>query len=206
MDTTRRIEQMPLAEIAPAARNPKEHDDAGIRRSIERFGVAELVLLDERTGRLVAGHGRIKALADMEHDPRVATPPDGVVVAEDGSWTVPVVRGWASRSDAEAEAYLVASNRLTENGGWDNRGLGELLEELAEQQLLEVTGFSEEDLEKLLADATGDPLAEEGDAEEDDLPQSWGVIVQCRNEAEQAEMLMRFSEEGLNVRALVVGT
>ena len=157
----RRIEYMPLADVVPAARNPKEHDGAGIRRSIDRFGVAEVVLLDERTGRLVAGHGRIEALAEMERDETIDTPPDGVVLGEDGAWTVPVVRGWSSRSDAEAEAYLVASNRLAERGGADERALAELLEELADQQLLDVTGYEQADLDALL-DSVGGQL--------DDLP------------------------------------
>jgi hypothetical protein len=37
-------------EITGAARNPKKTDDAGIRRSIERFGFATPALRDEHTG------------------------------------------------------------------------------------------------------------------------------------------------------------
>ncbi|MEU8356488.1 hypothetical protein AB0C27_10810 [Nonomuraea sp. NPDC048882] len=42
------------------------------------------------------------------------SPPEGVKIGDDGVWLVPILRGWTSRSDAEAEAYLVAANRLTE--------------------------------------------------------------------------------------------
>ncbi len=42
-----------------AARNPKWNAEEEIRWSIGRFGLAELPLLDERTGLLVAGHGRV---------------------------------------------------------------------------------------------------------------------------------------------------
>lgn len=144
----RRIEYMPLTQIQPATRNPKRHDTAGIRRSIGKFGLAEAPLLDERTGRLVAGHGRINDLAERRS--LGADPPDGVQAGEDGEWLVPVVRGWASRSDGEAEAYLAASNQLSVTGGWADDELATMLAALAEADLLDVTGFTDDDLADLL--------------------------------------------------------
>jgi DNA modification methylase len=149
--TDRRVEYVPLSDVRPAPRNPKAHLGDAIRGSISRFGLGELPLIDERTGRLVAGHGRIDQLTAMRADGQDA--PEGVRVASDGGWLVPVVRGWSSRSDTDAEAYLVASNSLTALGGWDDGGLAELLGELAEfdPALLEVTGYSQGDLEDMLA-------------------------------------------------------
>jgi hypothetical protein len=143
----RRVEYVPLSGIQPAPRNPKAHHAEGIRTSIGRFGIGELPLIDERTGRLVAGHGRVDQLTAMRADGQ--DPPEGVSVAPDtGEWLVPVVRGWRSRSDMDAEAYLVASNNLTTVGGWDDAGLAALLGDLAafDPALLEVTGFSQGDL------------------------------------------------------------
>lgn len=156
MTNPRRVEYMPLATIAKAPRNPKQHDEAGIRRSVDRFGVAELPLLDERTGRLVAGHERLDDLTARHTAGE--DPPDGVVVAADGTWTVPVVRGWSSRSDVEAEAYLLASNRLTINGGWDDDGVNEILADLArvDPDLALATGWGEDELEALLAGSDAD--------------------------------------------------
>jgi hypothetical protein len=59
---TRRLEYVPLDDLQPAARNPKRHDLPAIGRSIDTFGYVEPVVLDERTGRLVAGHGRVEQL------------------------------------------------------------------------------------------------------------------------------------------------
>lgn len=164
----RRVEYVPLDDIVRAARNPKRHDGAGIRTSISRFGVGELPLLDERTGRLVAGHGRVDQLQAMRSAGE--TPPDGVRVA-DGRWLVPVTRGWASRSDVEAEAYLLASNKLTFNGGWDDDELADVLRGLADVDpgLLAVTGFDDVELDELLA-ASGDPGPAVGLADPDDVP------------------------------------
>src|SRR5205809_5221565 len=85
------FDYVPLSEVRPAPRNPKAHLGDAIRTSIGRFGVAELPLIDERTGRLVAGHGRIDQLTAMRADGQ--DPPEGVRVAPDGGWLVPVVRG-----------------------------------------------------------------------------------------------------------------
>lgn len=164
----RRTEYMPLDTIRAAVRNPKNHDTAGIAASVDRFGLAETPLIDERTGRLVAGHGRINDLTARQTEGQ--DPPDGVRIDDDGRWLIPVQCGWASRSDAEAEAYLVASNRLGEKGGWDTPGLHELLRNLADADadLLAVTGYDMQDLDDYakvtqppslddLADTLGDP-------------------------------------------------
>ncbi|GAA1281326.1 DNA modification methylase [Saccharothrix xinjiangensis] len=151
MTTTegRFVGYVPLPDVQLAPRNPKAHDATAIARSIGHFGFAELPLVDERTGRLVAGHGRYDQLVALKAGG--ATPPDGVRVGDDGEWEMPVVRGWASRSDEDAEAYLIASNNITTIGGWDERLLAELLGDLADSQLLELTGFDADGLEDLLA-------------------------------------------------------
>lgn len=175
------VEYMRLDEINTAERNPKLHDHQGIRRSIEHHGVGELPLLDERTDRLVAGHGRIAQLAEMHTDGQ--SPPDGVKVADDGMYLVPVTRGWSSRSDADAEAYLIGSNRLSENGGVDEHLMTEMLGDLAGDNLLDLTGYDEGDLAALEAlygapepvAVLGIGMAEDLDDELDELDAGLGA-------------------------------
>ena len=64
---------------------------------------------------------------------------------EDGSWLVPVIRGVSFKSEEEAQAYLLADNRLVELGGWNTSALIEELEKLAEESTLEGTGFDDSD-------------------------------------------------------------
>lgn len=156
MADTRRIEYVPLDELQPAPRNPKQHDLPLIRRSIERFGFAAPGLRDERTGRTVAGHGRAEALRAMRAEGHTA--PAGILVTGDGIWMVPVIAGWSSRSDAEAEAYLVLDNTHSAKAGWDNTGLVEVLGDLHadDRDLFDLTGYSDADLEDLL-DGLDDP-------------------------------------------------
>lgn len=156
----RRLEYLPLDDVKPAKQNPKQHDEATLDASFERWGFTEPVLLDERTGRLVAGHGRIERLRQARD--RGDTAPEGIQVLRDGTWKLPVIRGWSSRNDAEAEAYLVASNRLVESGGWDQQGLVEMLDDLRSRDGgLVGTGYSEADFEtinRLLDAFSGEPL------------------------------------------------
>ncbi|HLS33588.1 MAG TPA: hypothetical protein VK039_08360 [Brevibacterium sp.] len=146
----RRVEYLPVAELSANPRNPKAHSGEVIDDSIGRFGMLDPIVRDERTGYIISGHGRRQALADREA--RGETPPEGVKVADDGSWLVPVVVGWASRSDTEASAALIALNRTTELGGWVDEELLGLLNDLSEaggDEAFVGVGFTDADREAL---------------------------------------------------------
>ncbi|GGO63150.1 hypothetical protein GCM10012289_09410 [Nonomuraea cavernae] len=145
----RYIEYMRLPDIPSAIRNAKDHDLVGIRASIETFGCVVAGEIDERTGRLVVGHGRKEVLAMMAAEG--ASPPEGVQLDDDGTWLAPIVRGWSSRSDTDAEAYLIAHNRTGEKGGWYEDVLAQSLLDIqqADTALLAATGYSSDELANL---------------------------------------------------------
>lgn len=147
--TDRRLELVALDDLEGALRNPKRHATKALRGSIDRFGYVEPVVVDERTGRLVAGHGR---LDDLRARKAAGEAPPAGVDSEGDAWLVPVLRGWSSRSDAEAEAYLVASNRIGEMGGWDPTMLSELLGDLDRSGEMGATGYDADDLRRLEAE------------------------------------------------------
>lgn len=172
-----RIEYVALADLKRHPRNPKDHDIGAISRSVNRFGFTAPVIIDERTGYLAAGHGRIDTLAQLKAQGKE---PPANVQADGDEWLVPVVRGVAFNSDAEIEAYLVADNRLTILGGWNEPELAGLLQDLAAQDtaLLEATGYDGDDLQALLDELTppepaADPGAQIDRAEE--LQAEWQV-------------------------------
>ena len=147
MGMKRRLDYQDLDTIESAPNNPKEHQIDNVRASIDRFGYVAPMIIDDRTGRLVVGHGRLeslKARRDAEE-----TPPDGIQVDDTGRWLAPVIRGWSSRSDVDAAAYVVADNHLTELGGWDYESLNDLLSDLPED-LREIVGFDQEEIDSIL--------------------------------------------------------
>ncbi|HEY6793395.1 MAG TPA: site-specific DNA-methyltransferase [Kineosporiaceae bacterium] len=78
-----------------------------------------------------------------------ATAPDGILVDTDGMWRMPVITGWSSRSDLDAEAYLIGSNQITTAGGWDD-DLADVLRDLQASGLADLTGFTDDALTELL--------------------------------------------------------
>ena len=143
------IEYVSLAELQRWPRNPKGHDLGTLHESYDRFGYVMPMLLDERTGRLAVGHGRLDALQQRKAAGREAP---GGIRADDGAWSVPVVRGVSFEDDAEMDAYIIADNRNTELGGWDEAALAAVLADLAvEEDGLKGVGFDRDDLDALLA-------------------------------------------------------
>ncbi|MFH2053561.1 MAG: DNA methyltransferase [bacterium] len=62
------IQMMALSDLEPAEYNPRTISPAalaGLRGSVERFGLVEPVVWNRRTGRVVGGHQRLKVLQAM---------------------------------------------------------------------------------------------------------------------------------------------
>jgi hypothetical protein len=143
-----RVEYLDFEEVESWPRNPKDHDLHEIRKSFYRFGFIKPVLVDEGTGKLVAGHGRLDTLR-LLRDNKVQ-PPRGVQEVE-GRWLIPVLKGVEFRDPAEAEAFLLADNRIPELGGWKQDILDSMIEEMSDvDDLLEGTGFEEAGIDKIL--------------------------------------------------------
>lgn len=166
----RRLEYVPLDDLVPALRNAKGHDADAIGGPIGQFGFMDMPIIDERTGRLVGGHGRREDLLHRRSAGEGA--PEGIVVDGDGRWLVPVVRGWASRSDTDADAAALALNRAGERGGWDQPMLDEILGDLARHDfdLALVAGWDSTALEAILAQ--DDPVKELDDVPSTDAAYS----------------------------------
>lgn len=172
----RRIEHMALRDLVPHPGNPKDHDLDVINASVARFGYIEPVVLDERTRRLISGHGRTETLLAMEQAGQ--QPPDGITIDPDsGAWLAPVVVGWSSRSDAEANAAVIALNRATELGGWVDESLLTMLDQLAEiDDGLDGVGFDTADIDEL-RDRLAQLDADSGDDDADRYGDGRGELL-----------------------------
>lgn len=145
----RQIEIRSIDDITPYARNSRTHSDeqvAQIAASIREFGWTTPILIDEE-GSVICGHGRLLAARKL-----------GQAEVE-----VIVARGW---SDAKKRAYVIADNKLALNAGWDMELLALELADLKEFDFdLGLTGFSDEELSKLLPDKT------DGNTDQDEVPE-----------------------------------
>src|SRR5579872_6814022 len=123
-----KIERVPISALKLDPRNPRQHSDRQIRqiaRSIESFGFNVPALID-RTNLVLAGNGRVAACQKL------------------GWHEVPVIR-LEGLTEAQARAFSIADNQLTDQSDWNDQLLGEIFMELAAQDLdfsLEATGFS----------------------------------------------------------------
>jgi len=150
-----------LDDIIQADTNPKDHDLGVLYQSMKRFGFTNPIIINESTGKLLAGHGRLQTLKMMRDNGEKA--PDRIQVELDTGdetieyWHVPVLYGVSIENLAEAQAYLIADNRLTELGGWKPMDLMENLSEILEETgNLDGTGYDLDDVETILSDIERD--------------------------------------------------
>ncbi len=146
-----KIEYMTLEELEGWPRNPKRHDIKTISGSMQEFGYVDPIIIDEKTKKIVAGHGRLDSLKVLRGQGK--EPPERIK-AKDGQWSVPVLRGISFKSEKDAERFLIADNRSAELGGWDSQLLAEVLSDYVEEDeaLLNSMGFEAKDYDKLIAE------------------------------------------------------
>lgn len=141
------IVSLPIREIKPWPKNPRNgHAVDEIARSIEEFGYAAPILVQKKTNRIVAGHGRLEALKKL------------------GATTVPVVV--LDLDDDKADLYTIADNKLTEKAEWDFGAMADLLTEFDSKGLdTTLTGFSDEELKSVAEWPSEDAIGESADVE-----------------------------------------
>lgn len=103
-----------LSDLKEAEYNPREIDKRaleGLKYSLEEFGDISGIVYNKRTGRLVSGHQRVKALRQRYGDVNVI---NGVIITSAGDFPVRVV-DW--EEDKEKAANL-AANTETIQGRW----------------------------------------------------------------------------------------
>lgn len=141
------IEYMSLEILKKWPRNPKEHDLGEIHQSFKRFGYVNPIIIDERSGQMVVGHGRVDTLIQKKS---LGEPPPKRIKKKGKDWLVPVIRGVRFDDKTEAEAYGIADNRISEIGGWNEGQLQDVLVDLADDQKLDGIGFDGDDLDRLI--------------------------------------------------------
>tara|TARA_Y100000996_G_scaffold220188_1_gene173210 strand:- start:386 stop:1048 length:663 start_codon:yes stop_codon:yes gene_type:complete len=145
------LKKIRLSDIQTADKNPKDHDVGAIYQSMKRFGFVAFPLINSTTDKLLAGHGRLKTLHMIKSEGEFV--PANIDVDEDGEWLVPCLYSATIEDEAEAQAYLLADNRLVEIGGYNNIDLLDSLQEvIRETGSLDGTGWDLDSIEDIIAD------------------------------------------------------
>ena len=184
------VEYLPLAELTLDPLNARLHKPAQINqiaRSIAAFHFNVPVLVDAE-GKVLAGHGRVLACRQL-------------------GWSeVPVIR-LAHLTPAQARAFAIADNRLSETSSWDETLLANHLKELSELDLdfsLEATGFTvgEIDLKIQGLDIVGDDDPDEAAAPIGPAVAAFGDLwtlgphkILCGDSLEAASYVLLMGEE-----------
>lgn len=146
-----KVERTSIKSITPYARNSRTHSDeqvAQIAASIKEWGFTTPILIDT-DGEIIAGHGRLLAAQRL------------------GLEEVPTMtaKGW---SEAQKRAYVIADNKLALNAGWNDEMLKIELDGLKDLDFdLDLVGFSDDELAKLLQEPE-----KEGLTDEDEVPEA----------------------------------
>jgi DNA modification methylase len=139
---------LPLAKLKPSPYNPRDinpENFKGLKASISRWGLVEPIVWNRRSGNVVGGHQRLKALKDLGETQVEVTVVD--------------------LPDAEEKALCMTLNNPGVQGRW-TEDLGQLLEDVQED-LPEAVDLRLEFLEDI--DIPGPPPVE-GESPEDEVP------------------------------------
>ncbi len=145
----RKLKYLSTSELKPDPRNPRKHNRVQIRaiaKSINSFGFNAPILADGK-GRVLAGHGRLEAAKFLELE------------------QVPVIC-LDDLSEAQAKAYMLADNKLTDRSSWNEELLAVHLKELSGLVLnfdIEDTGFEIPEIDLLIQGLEEQPEADAAD-------------------------------------------
>lgn len=164
------VKQVKVEDLKSHPDNAREGDIDAIVQSFRSNGFYGALIVQRETGYILAGNHRWQAAKRL------------------GMTTVPVM--YVDVDDTEAKRILLADNRSSDVASYDDRALVALLKSLPD---LTGTGYSSEDLDKLL------PKVIEGPVEREPLgvpfEQTWFLVrVPIDDHAKVAKMLEAVDE------------
>lgn len=182
------VEYVRPDSLRPAPYNPRRISREALKqlaRLLDEHGFVDPVIARREDRLVIGGHQRVRANA-------LRNRPDDLIPAV-------FLEGI---SDARTKALNVALNNPKAQGEFDLPRLGELLDELAGQEvrLPDLTGFDGQQI----ADLVGRPEQSPLDQADIDLLQSFQVVVECDSEARQREVYERMTREGFRCRLMMI--
>lgn len=171
--------------VRPNKRNPNKgtaNGHAAIERSLQQYGFGR-PLVAAKDGTLIGGNQTYEQLL------QVGIVDDPIIVRSRGDRPIVHIREDLSPNDAKAIGLSVADNRANEVGlEWDK----DILSTFDMKELAEI--FGGKALDRILASEN---------LESQNIEESWAIIVECKDEQQQTELLEKLVAEGHTCRALI---
>jgi ParB-like chromosome segregation protein Spo0J len=149
---------MKAKDLKPDKRNPRKITQTKLdmlKKSLIKFGDMSGIVFNKRTGVLISGHQRLKVLpedSEIVIERTFATPTESGTTAE-GYVKLGTENMKYREVDVDLDTQMAMNIAANKHGGdWDIPTLNDILLDLdASNYDLELTGFSEDELENLLA-------------------------------------------------------
>ncbi len=183
-DRIRELRRVKASELRPNPRNWRLHNDeqrACLQGLLAEVGFADALLArecDDGSLQLIDGHLRAETTPDQ---------------------LVPVLV--LDVDEREAELILATHDPLTNMAGTDEAQLRQLIDRCEP-----VSPAVESMLQELIAEAQKpqqSPSDHEGSDQSDELRDTFEIVVNCQDEADQRDLLERLNSEGYRCRALI---
>lgn len=173
------IKVIPIDDLTLDSNNAREHNQKNldaIANSLQMFGQRKPVVITKELV-VVAGNGTLEAARQ---------------IGWKGLSCVTVPDDWDTDT---IKAYALADNRTAELASWNSEILlGQLRELNTNDWSVTDLGFKGFDLK----------TREEIDTDLKEIGERFEVVIECSDENEQTALLLRLSQEGLRVRAIVI--
>jgi hypothetical protein len=186
------MRKLTIDNLNPAPYNPRMIGDAELnrlRKSLQVYGDISGIVWNSRTGHIVAGHQRIKAMGD---DIKIVG--QSIRTATGETFSIRVV-DWDLPTEKAAN---IAANSPGAMGTFDDALLSDLLRAMRDDgHDLEMTMLDDDLIAAILSEKEAlDSSSQLGDLE-------YRIILKCENEKHHAETLRSLQEQGFQCQVLI---
>lgn len=172
-----KTELLQVARLTSHPKNPRVHGEdnmAALMSSLKKFGQQKPIVVNMKN-QVIAGNGTLEAARRL-------------------GWKT--INGYRTNLDGRAQLeYMIADNKTNELSKWDFAALRDILEA---DKKVEMIGFSSHELQVIQPRKMFDQSEGIADNEESNR---FGILIECRDEAEQRKLLERFLKEKMPCRA-----
>ena len=183
-----KIQKKKISDLLPAGYNPRKDLQPGdseyekLKRSIQEFDYVDPVIWNQQTGTVLGGHQRLKVLKDLGHTEVEVSVVDLPLEKE--------------------MALNVALNKVS--GDWDTSKLSDLMLELQGMDIdMELTGFTEKELNNFNIFGEDDDNDTNEDNEYEELEFQYKIMIMCKDEYDQIRILEMLENEHIECRPLI---